>query len=385
MSDIAGVELSLDTLRAVALETWRKTPGKTLTLPWNPSRPGDAVAALRDAFGPVRRIALSVGLGFLHVKQTKLPPAPAAERRRILMLEPDRFFPVQDQPLVVSLANDENLAFAIDAELLERWIAAFEEWAPVEMVEPAPLSIARALGQPSSGSFLVPAGPDEQGVMELQNGRLRSARRIPGESQVHAQTLPARAGLPAEFLAPLGAALGVNESLDAMLLPDTLAVRVRQRRIQRVSVAALLCAVAFGLALWAVDRSRERRLTRIRQEITALTARAQPVVDLRDRLAATDRESSAIAALADHRPNPLPVLAALSKQLPPGATVLSIKSKGGDWQIDGTARDAAAIVPLLDRDDRFQDVRFLSASSRFSEGNRTYETFSIAFRVRPAT
>jgi len=65
--------------------------------------------------------------------------------------------------------------------------------------------------------------------------------------------------------------------------------------------------------------------------------------------------------------------------------VLSLRASAADWQIDGTALDAAAIVPLLDRDDRFEDVRFLSASSRFRDGDRTYETFSIAFRVRPST
>jgi hypothetical protein len=76
------------------------------------------------------------------------------------------------------------------------------------------------------------------------------------------------------------------------------------------------------------------------------------------------------------------VLAALSERLPEGATVLNLRAQGEEWQIDGTARDAAALLPLLDRDDRFDTVRFLSASARFREGPRTYETFSIAFRVR---
>ncbi|MEX2282461.1 MAG: PilN domain-containing protein [Gemmatimonadota bacterium] len=385
MSEVAGIELSLDVVRAVTLGAWRKAPGKTVVLPWNPARPADAVAALRDALGPTRRIALSIGLGFLHVKQARLPPAPHAERRRILSFEPDRFFPVQDQSLAVSLANDDNLAFAIDADQLERWIAALEEWSPVEIVEPAPLSIARALGKDATGTFAIPAAAAEHGVIELQNGRLRSARRIPGDAQVQAQSLPPRAGISAEHLAAYGAALGVNESLDTMLLTDPLASRVRGRRLRRVSLAAVLCVAAFALAVWAVDRSRERTLDRIRQEITALTPNAREALDLSERLSATDRESSAIVVLSDQRSDPLPVLAALSAQLPPGVTVLNIRSNGGEWQIEGRARDAAAIIPLLDRDDRFEAVRFLSASTRFREGDRMYETFSIAFRVRAAT
>jgi Tfp pilus assembly protein PilN len=174
------------------------------------------------------------------------------------------------------------------------------------------------------------------------------------------------------------------EPLESMLLTDGQAARIRMRRLRRVATAAVMCVFAFLLAVWAVDRSRQRRLDRIRQEIAALSPNAREAIDLRDRLAATDREASAISQLAAQRPDPLPVLAALSAHLPAGATVLNIRSNGRDWQIEGRARDAAAIVPLLDRAERLDDVRFLSASSRFREGDRTYETFSIAFRVRSA-
>ena len=382
MSDRVGVELGLDSVRAIALERWRKAPRAAIEVPWNPARPADAVAALRQALGPTSRIALSVSLAYLHIKQAKLPPAPVAERRRILALEPDRFFPVQDQALAVSLANDDNLAFAIDADQLERWVSAFEEWAPVEVIEPAPLSIARALGPTAGGTFAIAAGPDEQGVIELQHGRVRSARRMFGNGDAQAASVPATAGVGPSHLAAYGAALGVAEPLDAMLLTDSQTARLRMRRFRRVVTAAVVCAIAFILAIWSVDRSRQRQLDRIRQEIVALTPNAREAIDLRDRLAATEREASAITQLAAQRPDPLPVLAALSAQLPAGATVLNIRSNGSDWQIEGRAGDAAAIVPLLDRDERFDDVRFLSASSRFREGDRTYETFSIAFRVR---
>jgi hypothetical protein len=384
VSDRVGVELALDSVRAVALERWRKAPRAAIELSWNPARPADAVAALRQALGPTSRIALSVGLGFLHIKQAKLPPAPIAERRRILALEPDRFFPVQDQALAVSLANDDNLAFAIDADQLERWVSAFEAWAPVEVIEPAPLSIARALGPRASGTFAIAAGPDEQGVIEVQHGRVRAARRMFGNGEAQAASLPATTGVAASHLAAYGAVLGMADPLDAMLLTDSQTARLRTRRLRRVVTAAVVCAIAFVLAIWSVDSSRQKRLDRIRQEIVALTPNAREAIDLRDRLAATEREASAITQLAAQRPDPLPVLAALGAQLPAGATVLNIRSNGRDWQIEGRASDAAAIVPLLDRDERFDDVRFLSASSRFREGGRTYETFSIAFRVRSA-
>ncbi|MGH7552458.1 MAG: PilN domain-containing protein, partial [Longimicrobiales bacterium] len=374
MSDVVGVELCTDVVRAVALDRWRAAPRKTLEIEWDPSRAADLVSLLRQQLGPANRIALSVGLGFLHVKQVKLPPAPIAERRRMLTLEPDRFFPVQDQSVAVSLVDDASFAFAMDAELLERWTLAFEEWAPVENVEAAPLSLARALGKSGShGSFLLPAHREEWGVVELHGGRIRSARRVPAAAGTpEAQDVPGLGSVRGAFACALGAARGVDAAIDAMLLSDAHAGRVRQRRLRRLSLTVAACAIAFGLSLWAIDGSRERTLERIREELAVLARDAQPAVELRDRLAAMDREAVAIRELSGQRPNPLRVMAALSERMPAGATVLSVKSSGDDWQIDGTAADAAAIVPLLAADDRFQDVRFLSASARFQENNRTY-------------
>jgi hypothetical protein len=330
--------------------------------------------------GPASRLALSVGLGFLYLKHVKLPPAPAPARRRILMFEPDRFFPVQDQALAVSLINESDFAFAVEADLIERWTAAFEEWAPVDSVEPAPLSLARALGRKATGSFVLDAQPDEHGLVELDAGRVRSARRAPAEAG------PADTGVVKSadaFLVATGAARGTLGSLDSMLLTDARARRVRARRLQRIALAAGLSALALGAAIWSVDRSRDRLLVQVRAEIAALSPRAKDAIELQARLASLVEESTAIHRLASQRPDPLRVLAALSQRLPAGVTVLSMKATGDDWQIDGTAPDAAAIVPLLDGDDRFEGVRFLSASARYREGPRTYETFSIAFRVRP--
>ncbi len=385
MIDVIGVELGTDVVRVVALGGWGRTPRKTCEAAWDPARPHEVVPFLREQIGPVGRIALSVGLGFLYPKQVKLPPAPASERRRMLMLEPDRFFPVQGQPLVISLASAGSLAFAIEAELLEGWIRAFEDWAPVESAEATPVSIARLLGNSGrDGLFAVAAGADESGLIEVGSGRLESARRAPaGAAAPDPQELPTLGDTPGPFLAAHGAALGVGEALDSMLLPDPIAGRIRRRRARRLRIVAAACAVSLGVALWGVDRARERALARIEDQITVMAPRAQRAIELRDRLAAMDREARAIAEIGRGRADPLLVLAALSERLPGGAVVLNARGTGNDWQIDGTAADAAAIVPQLDRDQRFQDVRFLSASARFSDAGRTYETFSIAFRVQP--
>ena len=383
MNRTLGVYLLANSVRCVERSAFSANPRGMHETQFDPERPALAVAALRERFGAVSRIALTVGLGFLHVKQVKLPPAPAAERRRILALEPDRFFAVQGERLAVALDTNENVAYAVNADLLSQWIAAFEQWAPVDLVEPAPQSLARALGPASNGTFVVQAGAGEHGIVELQNRRVRTVRRMLGDAPRSAQPIPARDGATADYVIALGAARGLRTAVDAMLLPDEVALRIGQRRRSRAVANAAIAAVAAGLALWALDWSRERKLERINAEIAALTSQAQDALALRERLAVVDREAAAIRDLALRRLDPLPVLQALSQRLPAGAVVLSISASNGEWQIEGTAPDAAAIVPRLDQDDRFQDLRILSASSRFSEGTRTLETFSIAFRVRP--
>jgi hypothetical protein len=387
MTGVVGVELGSDGVRAVALRAWGKAPRATMDLPWDPMRPEEAVARLRAQLGPTRRLALSVGLAFLLPKRVKLPPAPIGERRRMIALEPDRFFPVNGEPLVIALPEGGDFAFAVDEGLLGRWVRAFETWAPVELIEAAPTSLERSLeGLRISGLYLLPAGPGEQGLVELAAGRFESARRAPhGAAGGVALPLPKLRGLPGELLCARGAALGVHDSTDGMLVSEPLAARIRGRRIGRVAIAGAACALALGFALWSLDRSRERVLAAAREEAGLLADQASAAAELRTSLAAVDRERAALEQSPQIQVDPLLILASLSDRLPSGATVLSLRVVANEWQIEGTALDAAAIIPVLDSDGRFRDVRFLSASSRFREGERTYETFSIGFRVEPAS
>ena len=382
MSTTLGVELSLETVRAVARDGWRAAV-RTVECSWDPKQPDATVTHLRAHFGNVQRIALSVGLAFLHVKQVRLPPTAPRERKRMLALEPDRFFPLQEQSVVVGLSSAQNIAFALDAALLDSWVAAFSCWAPVELVEPVPCSLARALGSANSGTFAIDAGSGEYGAVELQEGQLRAVRRVPDAAEpVAAAPVPNTAAVAGEFVIPLGAARGFDAALDDMLLPAPLETHIRQTRVRRVVLATLVCSIALAAAFWSVDGARERKLAAIRAELAVLQPRARTAMQLQEQLGALSREAAALVTTGQQI-DPLEVLSSLSKQLPKGATVLNLKVNGAEWQIDGTANDAAALVPLLDRDDRLENVRFLNASTRFRDGNRTVETFSIAFRVNP--
>jgi type IV pilus assembly PilN-like protein len=383
-----GIELTPEVVRAVVTGGWRRAPRRTLELRWDPTRPEDVVRLLRDQLGPATRIGVSVGLGFLHVKPVSLPPVPHEAKRQMVALEPDRFFPVQDEAVHVSVAAGDgttgDVAFAVPAALLDRWLAALAAWGAIDRVEPAPVSVARLAraARLRDGAYAVDAAPDETGIVELRGGAIVRVRRAPAsEASVPKLAVP---GVDTAFLAAWGAARGIDGNDAGSIAPPLVERAAAGRRARGLVVAAAACVAAVIFALWAFDRSRARLLQRIDSAVAAAVPRAEPALALQTRLAALEREAATLSA----RPSvgsrdPLRVLAALTERLPRDATVLTLRATGDDWTVDGTAADAAAILPLLDRDERFENVRFLSATSRFREGSRTYETFSIGFHVRP--
>ena len=363
-----GVELTPGRVRAVRTAAFGGA-ARTVEMAWDPSHPREAVEALADALGSASAISLSVGLGFLQVKHVDLPPAPLEARARMVALEPERFFAEHDTALVVALADSANLAFAAPRGLVDQWLDAFEEWGPVVRVEPAPVSAARALGKGATGAFQLEAGEGETGVVEVQTGSLRAARRRPTASGDPGVTqLPGTGGVPAAFAVALGAARAGDDDLDGMLATV-------------VSSAAAAGALAF--ALWAADGWRERTLQSLENDAAAVASRAAPATAAMQSLLSLETEAASLRRLAGGRSDPLGAMAALGTVLPRDVVVLSAKASGDDWQLDGTAREASALVPLLDKDGRFENVHFLSANSRYREGSRTYETFSLALRYRP--
>ena len=386
MSARVGLELTGENIRAVTAGAWRGTPLESFAMRWDPRAPADAVDVLRKNLGEVSAIALSVGVEFLQVKHVKLPPAGNDERRNMLLLEPDRFFPIESEQIVVSVSADSDLVFAADASVVESWVAAFERWAPVSSVEPAPRSLARALakGGVTDGLFALPAASGEYGIVEMAGGALRAGRRIAGAVPVSAVKPPAKLGVSEEYLTAFGAALGLNGDPDEMLLSNSAHARIKRRRMNALVAWGLNCTLATLFLLAALDRYRSRVLEAVNEEIAAVTPKAATAAGLQGRLAQMDLGVSAARDVGARRPDPVMILAELSRRLPRDATVLSARADGDQWQIDGTASDAGALIPALAADPHFEDVRFLSASSRFREANRAYETFSIAFHARPA-
>lgn len=421
MSVRLGLELGPDVIRAVRLGGWGRSRLRTLELQWDPADPAEAVAALRETMGEIGRLSVAVDLSFLFAKQLRLPPLAPAEKRRILTLEPERFFPVRAEELVLALRAEDNLVFAVRASVLETWLSAFETIAPVELVEPSPVSLARALGRadPKETTIFMEGKDESVGILEIGAGRVRRVRRIGGDpaemaaavaatlegtGQVYlrplngnrgwhpaagagaasARELPSVAGMAPSYLAAYGAALGLGGELDEALLPGDLARRItgRRRRSTGLGAAAFILALAF--ALFSLDGFRSRTLGKLDAEIAQLRQPAEAVLALERQADTLNREARGVAAMDTGRLDPVAGLAALTRRLPPAAHLTALRSSGPEWQIDGYAPEAAPLVARLEEDPLFEEVHFLSATSRTRLNGRVYESFSIALRLVPA-
>lgn len=382
MTKRVGLELCGDRIRAVTLSKWNGSPLESFEIRWDPALPDDAVSVLQRDLGKVSGIAIGIGLEFLQIKHVKLPPVSVSQKRRILMLEPDRFFPVTAD-VVVAASDHSDLVFAADAATVAAWLAAFERWAPVDVIEAAPTSLTRALRRARivDGTFGLPSATGEYGIVEIAKGLITSARRMSGGLPPSTHQRPSVNGVAPDFVPAFGAAFGAESPIDEMMAPDSTVAAIRGRRRSALAVSVLNLVLALIFAIAGVDRYRARVLELADAELERVKPQAGTAAVLQSRLAQLDVESSTARGTSEARADPLPVLAALSRRLPRDASVLSVRAEGRQWQLDGTARDAGAIIPALDAEPMFEDVRFLAATSRFREANRSYETFSVAFRA----
>ncbi len=383
MSTRAALELSRDVIRAFQAPFLPGGSPASVEVPWDPERPDEAIQALRKALGTPSSVRVVIGIDFLEVKRVHLPPAPAGERARMIALSPERYFAQGGAPLVTCLLADSSLAFATERSRLESWIAALEAWARVDWVEPAPLSLARALVRNPPGVVTLRG----QGIIAMighRAGRIVSARIMPAT-----EPAPVDPGdpNPSEEVAELdqvrGALRDPGPLPHEMLAPEAWKLQWRRRRRSRLAAVTAAACLSVLLLAWSVVRYRERTLSSLDRRLAALAPGAALVDTALRVLQSRETELMAVRSASRINPDPLGALVALGLVLPSDAVVRSIKVSGDAWEVEGVTPNAATIVPRLDADGRFDSVRVLSATSRFREGNRSWETFSIAFRYRP--
>jgi Tfp pilus assembly protein PilN len=387
-----GVHLGPQRVRAVVLSGWPRARVDAVEVPFDHEEPDAAVDALRTWVGRPRRIAVAVDLHLLRTKRITLPALSAAERRNILRLEPERFFAVRGEELVPAVCADDGLVFAALASALTHWIQSLERIAQIRLNR---VTRARRLFGPVRE---VAAALATDGILDgvriayldpwTAERQAMLAGLCPGVALEPLPMLPAtgsRAGAAGPFAAALGAALALDKlppTAETLVSPAHEAT-IRRRRTRATLTAAVTCAVAFGFAVASLDSRAERTLGELDAATTGLTARAAPVLAMQTELASFERRADALRAIDDERADPLQVLQTLSATLPPGAFVRQIHDAGPDWQIDGYAPNASAVLTALGADTQFRDVHFLSAMTRDQIANHTYESFALAFRFVP--
>ena len=187
-----------------------------------------AAAAIRDQVGPRRsrggRVASSKDIWpsrrnrnigrsqFLLIKHIQLPPVGKDERRRMILLEPDRFFPTKAS-LAVSVSEERSRVRSGSRLSREKRGRIRRVGAGRGSIEANPITFSRALSKFSrvSGSFALPAAVGERGFVKIERGVVVSARRAFDDHDIDsARRAPAVAGLPPEYLPAFGAALGAD-------------------------------------------------------------------------------------------------------------------------------------------------------------------------------
>jgi len=424
VSGILGVELTANALRAVRIAGWKSRLSDAAEAEWDPANPGPGVATLLEKLGGARatRVVVAIDLSLLFVKRLKLPPVSAAEKKRIVSLEPDRFFPVRgDEELAVVMRDADALAFAATEERLAGWLTAMEALGPLDYVEPAPASLARALASKGTSEATVLLDRGESGVVivEVAGGTARDARRVPGTllqaatffaeadpeasrprplylhpfseaqaeeitrvlSSVDLRALPSLdTGAPASLVA-FGAALGAGSTLDGAFAPAAAMKKLQTRRRQPRFAAAAAFLAALAFATWSADFSRARTERRLSAELLALSDRSSSALALETETRRLAREEQVLARALRERPHQLATLMAVSVGLPADAQIQMLRASGLEWQIDGVAANAARIVPALEAHGSLEGVRFLEATRRAERDGRIRENFSLALRA----
>jgi hypothetical protein len=189
-------------------------------------------------------------------------------------------------------------------------------------------------------------------------------------------------GLEPTFSAALGAALGLDGTLDEMLLTPALEhafVAAVRRRLVTWSIAAVATVC---IAIGAAGVSRDRLLSALEAELSTARRSARAGSNLAVRTLLIDREMAAITTTTAARPDVLTALAQLGVRLPVEAVAQRVRMVGAEWQVEGNAKTAAAVLAALAAEPRFEKVRFLAPSNRFRDGTDDRETFAIAFALR---
>ncbi|MBI2359498.1 MAG: PilN domain-containing protein [Deltaproteobacteria bacterium] len=182
------------------------------------------------------------------------------------------------------------------------------------------------------------------------------------------------------FLPAVGAALrGLREStFHVNLLPG---IREdRRARILYLLNIFLAAVLLIAVAGWGVSHpmKEEMRLRQLQKENQKLEPSVAALRREEEELNLLRKEISAVFMLSERRGEILQILDELSRIVPSGAYLSSLRYLGAAVEVQGSADNASALIPLLERSPLFENVKFIAPSSRGRDGR---ETFSLRAEI----
>ena len=208
---------------------------------------------------------------------------------------------------------------------------------------------------------------EEGALLKYEDLVAAGNQRLAGRGNIaHPQVLPA-----------FGAALrGLRESsFQVNFLRQEGAVDGGEKAFSGIN-AALLGLLLISLIAWGVsypvkDEIRLRQLQKQNQKL------APSVEALRREEMEFQRARKEVSFFADfdqRKGEVLRVMDELSKTVPTSAYLSNLRYRGGTLEIQGSAENASALIPILERSPLFENVGFNAPSNR---GRDNRETFSL--------
>lgn len=421
-SSVLGIEVGPTHLRAYR-GPGRDGDAEAMEVKWGTSPPPGSVEALRERYGTGNVLAVALEMSVVYAKRLELPPLSLEERRRILAMDPRRYFPVREQSLVAGVRHDD-LVVATPRETFDRWVESLGSLGSVERVEPAPAALVRHLaasGSPAGVLVLREADGTGTTLATMRDGRIETLRKVsaaaeelpdliiplveefgpcalyPSDEELAGElarrggrdrtvtSFPAPPGAPTSFAGARGALLGREGGAELTLVSPELERRLVRLSRRRSGLAAGALGVGLVLLGWSMDHRRSAVLETLEREVARATSDAEPVLEVRDRAEALTEQLGQVGEAARARSNPLEVLEALTRALPADAHLTRLSASGREWEVNGRARDAARLIGLLEARQDLADVRFRTATTRVRVGDEELENFTLVFRHVPPT
>lgn len=390
MSGAIGIAIGSTTLRAVVLRG-----GRVTAVGESPLAPGDSLAdAVAELLGgvpaprwarPVVNVAL--GPGRAQVRRISgLPPLTDVRQLAGILREgSSRFFLRNGVPLATTGVRVEAPGTVWGAALDLDAVRAAEEGCRragfrLAAVVPAVVVLGRGL----TGERVLWRDDAVAAEVELEAGEMVSARRIAGVGAAGAMPLRPVAALAAvgdgaeRFADAYGAALlrrGEPLALSAGSrgLPDAPVPR------WRLVAAAVVLAAALAFALIAPAWRALAAGEAASAQLGRLGPRRAQAAAARRELARVDGALGEIAAFSASTGSPTLLLAEMTRALPEGSALVSLRVDSAGGSLVALAPRAAAVLSAVERVQGVTGPEITGAVTRESAAGRQVERVSIRF------